>query len=117
MNYAYHYFKIIANRVEHPLVKDDCYCETHHIIPKSEGGQNTKDNLVNLTAREHYVCHLLLAKIYNDWKMWCAVTMMMSSSQGNRDFKQNSRLYEMAKMNLSQLSKGRPSPMKGKHPS
>ena len=38
MNYAYQYFKIIANRVEHPLTREDCYVERHHVIPKSEGG-------------------------------------------------------------------------------
>lgn len=94
MNYAYHYFKIIANRVEHPLSKDDCYCEKHHIIPKSEGGHDRPDNLVNLTAREHYICHLLLAKIYDDWNMTSAVTIMMTSWHGNRQFKFNSKLYE-----------------------
>jgi hypothetical protein len=39
------------------------YTEQHHIIPRSLGGNNTKDNLVALTAREHFVCHLLLTKM------------------------------------------------------
>lgn len=38
------------------------YIEKHHIIPKSLGGSDSKDNLVNLTAREHFLCHLLLIK-------------------------------------------------------
>lgn len=29
------------------------YTEEHHIIPKSLGGNNKKENLVNLTGREH----------------------------------------------------------------
>ena len=37
--------------------------EKHHIIPKSLGGSNSKENLVALTPREHYVCHLLLTKM------------------------------------------------------
>ena len=41
-----------------------CYCEEHHIVPRSLGGYDTKENLVLLTAREHFVAHLLLAKIY-----------------------------------------------------
>lgn len=36
--------------------------EKHHIIPRSLGGDNSKSNLVNLTPKEHYVCHLLLTK-------------------------------------------------------
>lgn len=39
------------------------YFETHHIIPKSLGGDNTKANLVSLTAKEHFICHLLLIKM------------------------------------------------------
>lgn len=38
------------------------YVEKHHIIPSSLGGTDDKTNLVKLTAREHFVCHLLLTK-------------------------------------------------------
>ena len=37
----------------------DGYKERHHIIPRSLGGPDTKENLVDLTAREHFICHLL----------------------------------------------------------
>lgn len=39
------------------------YTEKHHIIPKSLGGSNKKENLVKLTAREHFVCHCILVNI------------------------------------------------------
>lgn len=39
------------------------YTETHHIIPQSLGGSNDKNNLVELTAREHFICHWLLVKM------------------------------------------------------
>ena len=39
------------------------YTELHHIIPQSLGGSNDKDNLVELTAREHFICHWLLIKM------------------------------------------------------
>lgn len=39
------------------------YTEKHHIIPKSLGGDNAKDNLAILTPREHFICHLLLTKM------------------------------------------------------
>lgn len=38
------------------------YLEKHHIIPKSLGGSNARDNLVLLTAREHFICHRLLIR-------------------------------------------------------
>jgi hypothetical protein len=39
------------------------YTEIHHILPKSMGGTNDVSNLVKLTAREHFICHLLLPKM------------------------------------------------------
>jgi hypothetical protein len=39
------------------------YVELHHIIPKSLGGPNNADNLVYLSAREHFICHWLLVKM------------------------------------------------------
>ena len=38
--------------------------EVHHIVPKCLGGSNKKENLVELTAREHFICHRLLCEIY-----------------------------------------------------
>lgn len=70
------------------------YKERHHIVPKSEGGSDDADNVVNLTAREHYIAHLLLAKIYDDKKMHSAVIYMQTNHNKNRVFKFNSRLYE-----------------------
>jgi hypothetical protein len=37
------------------------YSETHHILPKCLGGKD-KNNLVKLTAKEHYIAHALLTK-------------------------------------------------------
>jgi hypothetical protein len=39
------------------------YREQHHIVPKSLGGSNKSDNLVSLTAKEHFICHLLLTRM------------------------------------------------------
>lgn len=40
------------------------YCETHHIIPKSLGGSDHPENLVELTYREHFLAHWLLAGMF-----------------------------------------------------
>ena len=42
------------------------YKERHHIIPRSLGGSNQKNNIVNLTGREHFICHWLLTKMTID---------------------------------------------------
>lgn len=56
------YYAII-NRAKSRDLSKDVYTEKHHIIPRSLGGSNSKNNLVNLTAREHRLCHLLLPKM------------------------------------------------------
>ena len=40
------------------------YKERHHIIPRCMGGNNSENNLINLTAREHFIIHKLLCRIY-----------------------------------------------------
>ena len=111
MNYASHYCALISKRLKNPLTKSDCYVERHHIIPKSEGGKDEPDNLVNLTAREHYIAHLLLARIYDDYKMWCAAQMMFNGHNHEHKFKFNSHLYEAVRKvyakHLSSMMKGR----------
>lgn len=59
--YLFHYFKLVEERTKTPLTEG--LIETHHIIPKSIGGSNKPENLVKLTAREHYIAHKLLIKI------------------------------------------------------
>lgn len=77
MNYRENYFKLIEkakNRKELPKV-----CEIHHIIPKSIGGSDDKNNLIILTLKEHYLAHYLLCKFTSGEdrnKMLCAFMLM-----------------------------------------
>jgi hypothetical protein len=64
MNYQKIYNDLIEKRKKQPYTKG--YSEKHHIIPKSLGGSDDKDNLVLLTAKEHYIAHALLYFIDND---------------------------------------------------
>jgi len=38
------------------------YVERHHIVPRSLGGPHTRENIVVLTYREHFLAHWLLTK-------------------------------------------------------
>lgn len=77
------------------------YTENHHIIPSSLGGTNDKDNLVRLTAREHFICHLLLTKMTtgNDKYKMCFAFHMLSNAKniGDGRYIPTSRLYEYAR--------------------
>ncbi len=63
MTYREQYYQIIDFRRQNP-VPDNEYSEKHHIIPKSCGGTNDPDNLVRLTAAEHYKAHCILPYMY-----------------------------------------------------
>lgn len=61
--YSKFYYSIIKNAKQ--LIRARRGHEQHHILPRSLGGSNDDSNLVNLTPREHYICHLLLTKFTN----------------------------------------------------
>jgi hypothetical protein len=75
------------------------YSEKHHIIPRCIGGSDDSDNLVRLTAREHYICHLLLTKMYSDNKLKYAFVSMvnLNNDRQQRTYKISSRLFEYSK--------------------
>ena len=62
MNYEKVYNAIIEKAKLREEIK--AYYEKHHIIPKSLGGVDAEENLVELTFKEHFICHRLLTKIY-----------------------------------------------------
>ena len=89
MNYQIIYDNLI-NQAKNRLV--DGYTEKHHILPKSMGGSNQAFNIVKLTAREHFLAHWLLFKIYKTPSMAKAFRLMLDVSK-----KPHSKTYEIAK--------------------
>ena len=105
MNYQLIYNKIIDRRKKEPY---NGYTEIHHIIPRALGGMDNSDNLIKLSAREHYICHYLLMKIYkpgtfNGNKMLKAFVMMMYCKSDNQERYVSSRRYEMLKQHFSKI--------------
>lgn len=100
------YFNIINNAKDRTNVG---YIERHHIIPKSLGGNNLTDNIVELTAREHFICHKILVKIVKDEDKH---KMSYASWQLGRSLKMKgiiitNRSYESLKKQLSETYKGK----------
>jgi len=110
MNYKAIYNNLIAAtsvRILDPLI----YYEIHHIIPRCLGGNNDANNLVKLTAREHYIAHLCLIKIYpkNTGLVKAAVMMCCNSNttkrSGNRIYEWLRKKHSIA-MSISQSGRG-----------
>lgn len=91
--------------------KQGAYFEGHHIIPKAKGGVGTSHNGVNhpnivfLTAREHFLAHWLLWRIYRDRSSALAFHKMMSTNDRQTRTK-SSRGYEEARLAFSETNKG-----------
>lgn len=83
------------------------YYEKHHIVPRSEGGSDSKENLVVLTAREHFIAHWLLYKenpsiLSRAYAFHAIASMTKSSNTGPRP---NSRQVEIARIAMSTANK------------
>lgn len=99
--YTKWYYQIINSAKQNPHCG---YTEKHHIIPKSLGGDNSKENLVRLSARQHYICHVLLVKMTEArYKSKMGYALLWFRSKGNsssRDHIFNSWTYVLLKGNL-----------------
>lgn len=78
MNYEKIYNDFIADRKakEANLIESGEYFEKHHTVPKSMDGSDDAENLIALTAGDHYFAHLCLAKAYGGRNLWAAVWAM-----------------------------------------
>jgi len=113
--YTKWYYSIIENA---KLRDKNLANEVHHIIPCSLNGNNNEENLVGLTFKEHFICHLLLVKITtgkDKEKMLYAIRFMLKQDKYNR--KLTSRLYQNIKEEFHLILKnriGKNNPMYGK---
>ena len=100
--YSRLYHRIIASAQNRDVPEG--YYERHHITPRSLGGTDSKSNLVEVTAREHFILHYLLTKFTEgpDFrKMVNAFNMMNCSSDGQHRY-MNSRLYDANRKHMSE---------------
>jgi len=91
MKYQKIYISLVlsaGSKNRNKLSKDNLnyiYFENHHILPKCLGGLNIPSNLVLLTAREHFIAHKLLTKIYpKNYRINKALFCMLSAGKSNR---------------------------------
>jgi hypothetical protein len=105
-NKYHQYYFIIINRAKSRNLPADTYTEKHHILPKSLGGNESISNLVKLTAREHFICHVLLTKFTtgNDRHKMISAVIGMKRSRSYQIRYINSRLYESIKIEWAKIS-------------
>lgn len=104
-----HYFNRYCKFISYCSIRTttETYLEKHHILPKSLGGDNSPENLISLTAREHFLAHWMLWKAVGG-KMAYAFHLMCSF---NKESTRSSHVYaalilEVNKLR-SELAKGK----------
>jgi hypothetical protein len=105
MDYQRHYDRLIETRSNLNRKKGSgVYYELHHINPLCMGGDNSEGNLILLTAREHFIAHLLLFRVYpNSIGLSFAFWLMCNSDS---KYKCGSRLYSEMRSDISEKFKG-----------
>ena len=109
MNYLKVYCNLI--RAAERRTVPEGYTENHHIFPISVYGKNKRT--VKLTAREHYIAHALLEKIFikrygkDDKKSIKMIFAFYCMNSANRKNYYNSCLYESSRDNLLRVMKYR----------
>jgi len=102
MDYKKHY-GLLCERGQ-VRVLENTYTEVHHIIPRCLGGSNDKENLTTLTAREHFIAHWLLSRVYpQDRKIQLAFKMMCDVQYGRR-YTPSSRTVAEARKKVAELN-------------
>lgn len=106
------YLKVYCNlmrKVENRTLPEG-YLEGHHIFPVSIYGENSR--IVKLTAREHYIAHALLEKIFikrygqNNRKSIKMIHAFYCMNTANRENYYNSFLYESSRHRAWNCLKG-----------
>lgn len=101
------YTSLIASALNREI-DQSVYTEKHHIIPKCMGGPDTPDNLVRLTAKEHFIAHLLLSKmtegIYQRKMSFALWRMTQDNPRRNSRYKVTSTQYENIKKLMAQAA-------------
>ena len=96
--YTKWYMSIIDNAKVRPTPLG--YIDRHHILPKSLGGSDSKENMIELTAKEHFVCHLLLTKMVfglNRRSMIFAARNMLYGTANQERLRITGKIYEIIK--------------------
>lgn len=111
MNCQLIYNQIIERAQSEERIKGTgTYYESHHIVPKCLNGTDATDNLILLTAREHFICHKLLCEIHpTNEKLIYALWAMMNQKNPNqaRDYKIRAREYERLRILFVESRKGK----------
>ena len=95
----YKNFMELCIEMNKTLAEDD-YVERHHILPQSlfPTFSKTPENIIKLTARQHFIAHMILHKAYGGAMSQAFYAMIhMENQYHNRYVRVSSKQYEEIK--------------------
>ncbi len=93
------YKRLMEHAAQRGIIEGQ-YTEIHHVRPKCLGGGNEPSNLVYLTAKEHFIAHLLLHRIdVTNASLACAYWALCGwKSKGSNRWTPSARAYAEARL-------------------
>lgn len=85
------------------------YSERHHIVPRCMDGNDSPDNLIDLTPEDHFFAHLVLAKAYGGRELWAAC-LLMSETERRLTTLKFRRMYGIVRRRWNEASIGEDAP-------
>lgn len=101
MNYSKIYAELISKARNREIIPGEYY-ENHHIILKSMGGSNEIENIVSLTAKEHFVAHHVLWRMHRNQQTASAFWMMCMKTEKQQRLKVSARNFVIARKLMSE---------------
>lgn len=96
-------------KYKNQVLEQGIYSEKHHILPKYLGGDNSKENIIVLTYRQHTLAHLLLYRVYKNYEDKLAYSLMRGLELDRKQaigkmigekHKQTGHIYALGKKNV-----------------
>jgi len=105
------YVSIINNCKNRNSNTKEYYLEKHHVLPKCMKGNNSKENLVYLFPKEHFIVHHLLIKFVKNknYNIKLSHAFWRMCNHANYNIKINSKIYEKLRLfssvNMKKITK------------
>ena len=79
----------------------EIYKEKHHILPRCIQGTDNINNIVLLTAKEHFVCHHILTKVYKVKGIYYAFWRMCCDNRIRTKIRISAKVYDRCRQQIA----------------
>ena len=104
-HYIKRYVKLVSFYKERNFNKAEGVLQQHHIIPDSVDEENSNENIIYITSREHFILHWILSKAFPNSIMVIIFKSMCFGLKHYDDNKSSSKVYENLMIEFGEMTK------------